>query len=280
MVKKFKPVTPGLRNVVLPDNAQLTRVEGKRATVEPCKQLLVSKRRTSGRNHQGHITCRHKGGGHKRFYRLVDFKRDKDGIEAKVNSVEYDPNRSAFIALLHYVDGEKRYILATEGMKAGDMVKSGSDAPFKNGCAMKLKDMPIGSTVHNVELQPGKGGKCVRSAGLGAQLAARSNGYASLKMPSGEMRLINEDCKATFGTVSNAEWNLRVEGKAGRKRWRGIRPTVRGTAMNPVDHPHGGGEGKHNGYIPQSPWAMQTKGFKTRNRKKHSTKMILKDRRK
>lgn len=280
MVKKFKPITPSLRNVVLPDNAQLTRVEGKRATVKPFKPLLVAKKRTSGRNHQGHITCRHKGGGHKRFYRLVDFKRDKDGIEATVNSIEYDPNRSAFIALLHYADGEKRYILATGGMKAGDKVMSGKEAPFKEGCAMMLKDMPIGSTVHNIEFHPGKGGKCVRSAGMGAQLAARAGGYASIKLPSGEMRMIHENCKATFGTISNAEWALRVEGKAGRKRWRGIRPTVRGTAMNPVDHPHGGGEGKHNGYIPQTPWAMQTKGFKTRNRKKYSANMILKDRRK
>ncbi|MCF7851891.1 MAG: 50S ribosomal protein L2 [Simkaniaceae bacterium] len=279
MVKKFRPVTPSLRKLVLPTNMQLTRKEGKRATVDPEKSLLSVKRRTNGRNHHGHITCRHRGGGHKRFYRQVDFKRDKDGIQAKVASVEYDPNRSAFIALLNYADGEKRYIIAPEGLKEGDVLLSGANAPFKTGCAMQLKDMPIGSVVHNVELYPGRGGKFVRSAGLSAQLAARSNGYASLKMPSGEMRLVKETCKATFGVVSNAEWSLRVEGKAGRMRWRGFRPTVRGTAMNPVDHPHGGGEGKHNGYLPQTPWAKPTKGYKTRNPKK-SKKLILKDRRK
>ena len=280
MVKKFKPVTPSLRKLVLPSNSQLTRKKGKKATVDPLKKLLVKKRRTNGRNHHGHITCRHRGGGHKRFYRIVDFKRDKDGIEANVASIEYDPNRSAFIALLHYVDGEKRYIIAPEGLKAGDKVMSGAKAPFKPGCAMPLSEMPIGSVIHNIELYPGRGAKFVRSAGLSAQLAARSNGYASLKMPSGEMRLVKETCKATFGTVSNSEWSLRVEGKAGRMRWRGFRPTVRGTAMNPVDHPHGGGEGRHNGYIPQTPWAKPTKGFKTRNPKKHSKKLILKDRRK
>lgn len=279
MVKKFRPVTPGLRRLVLPSFDQLTRVEGKRATVKPEKSLLKSKRRTNGRNHQGHITCRHRGGGAKRFYRIVDFKRDKDGIQAKVASVEYDPNRTAHIALLHYVDGEKRYILAPEGIKAGTIVSSGSEAAFKPGCAMALKDMPLGSVIHNIELQPGRGGKLVRSAGLSAQLLARSNGYATLKMPSGEMRLINENCKATFGALSNAENALRDEGKAGRSRWLGFRPTVRGTAMNPVDHPHGGGEGKHNGYIPQTPWAKQTKGMKTRNKRK-TTKWIVKDRRK
>jgi len=279
MVKKFRPLTPSLRQLVLPSNDQLTRQEGKRATVNPEKKLLVAKRRTNGRNHHGHITCRHKGGGAKRHYRVVDFLRDKDGIQATVQSVEYDPNRSAFIALVAYADGEKRYIIAPANLKAGDKVMSGKNAPFKAGCAMQLKDMPIGSEVHNIELSPGKGAKLVRSAGLTAQLAARSEGYATLKMPSGEMRLINENCKATFGTVSNSEWNLRVEGKAGRVRWMGVRPTVRGTAMNPVDHPHGGGEGRHNGYIPQTPWALQTKGKKTRSKKK-TTKWIVKDRRK
>ncbi len=279
MLKKFRPVTPGQRQLILPDNQQLTRVGKTRATVEPEKSLLVSKRRTNGRNHNGHITTRHRGGGHKKFYRLIDFKREKDGIQAKVASVEYDPNRSAFIALLHYLDGEKRYILAPEGIKAGDVLSSGPNAPFKPGCCMAIKDMPIGSVIHNIELYPTKGGQLVRCAGLSAQLVGRSGGYATIRMPSGEMRLINENCRATFGTVSNPEWLLRVEGKAGRVRWQGIRPTVRGTAMNPVDHPHGGGEGRHNGYIPQTPWALQTKGKKTRNKKK-STKFIVKDRRK
>ncbi len=279
MVKKFRPVTPGLRRLVLPSNDELTRVPGTRATVEPEKSLLTSKRRTNGRNHQGHITCRHRGGGAKRAYRIIDFKRDKDGIEAEVESIEYDPNRTTHIALLHYRDGEKRYILAPEGVKKGTLVRSGSEAPFKPGCSMTLKAMPIGSVVHNIEVQPGKGGKLVRSAGLSAQLVARSGGYATLKMPSGEMRMINEICKATFGVLSNAEHSLRVEGKAGRNRWKGFRPTVRGTAMNPVDHPHGGGEGKHNGYIPQTPWAKQTKGMKTRSKRK-TTKWIVKDRRK
>ena len=279
MVKKFSPVTPGLRRLVLPSNDELTRVPGKRATVKPEKSLLKAKRRTNGRNHQGHITCRHRGGGAKRFYRVIDFKRDKDGIEAEVASVEYDPNRTSHIALLNYKDGEKRYILAPQGLKQGMMVMSGENAPFKTGCSMALKDMPIGSVVHNVEMNPGRGGKLVRSAGLSAQLVARSGGYATLKMPSGEMRLINESCKATFGALSNAERSLRNEGKAGRNRWKGFRPTVRGTAMNPVDHPHGGGEGKHNGYIPQTPWAKQTKGRKTRSKRK-TNKWIVKDRRK
>ncbi|MEI8301092.1 MAG: 50S ribosomal protein L2 [Chlamydiota bacterium] len=279
MVKKFRPVTPGLRRLVLPSNDELTRVPGTRATVEPEKSLLTSKRRTNGRNHQGHITCRHRGGGAKRAYRIIDFKRDKDGIEAEVESIEYDPNRTTHIALLHYRDGEKRYILAPEGVKKGALVFSGNESPFKPGCSMSLKAMPIGSVVHNIEVQPGKGGKLVRSAGLSAQLVARSGGYATLKMPSGEMRMVNEICKATFGVLSNAEHALRVEGKAGRNRWKGFRPTVRGTAMNPVDHPHGGGEGKHNGYIPQTPWAKQTKGMKTRSKRK-TTKWIVKDRRK
>ena len=279
MVKKFRPVTPGQRKLVLPSFGQLTRVPGKRQTVKPTKSLLISKKRTSGRNHHGHITCRHRGGGHKSFYRLVDFKRDKDGIEARVASIEYDPNRSAHIALLNYRDGEKRYILAPEGVQKGDLLISGSEAPFKVGCAMELKKMPLGSTIHNIELYPGRGGKLVRSAGLSAQLMARSGGYATIKMPSGEVRMVRETCRATFGVVSNAERALRVEGKAGRKRWKGVRPTVRGTAMNPVDHPHGGGEGKHNGYIPRTPWGMQTKGLRTRCKKK-SKKMIVKDRRK
>lgn len=280
MLKQFRPITAGQRHLILTKFDQLTR-EGKnqRATVKPEKSLLVKKRRTNGRNHHGHVTCRHRGGGASRFYRLVDFKRDKEKIPARVASIEYDPNRTAFIALLIYADGEKRYIIAPQGLKAGDSVLNDDEGPFNVGCCMRLKCMPLGSTVHNIEIYPGRGAQLVRSAGLSAQLMARSGGYVTLKMPSGEVRMINEDCKATFGAVSNPERNLRVEGKAGRTRWKGFRPTVRGTAMNPVDHPHGGGEGKHNGYLPQTPWAMYTKGFRTRCKRK-SNKMIVKDRRK
>ena len=284
MPKQFKPVTPGLRHVVLPTRAELTvrgEVDGtaSRAKVEPCYALIACKKRTGGRNNNGHITCRHRGGGHRKHYRMVDFKRSKDGIPACVASIEYDPNRTSHIALLHYRDGEKRYILAPKGLKRGDEVLSGEGSPFKKGCCMPLRCMPLGSIVHNIELEPLRGGRLVRSAGLAAQLMARSAGYATLKMPSGEIRLIHENCRATFGELSNPEHSLRVEGKAGRVRWQGVRPTVRGTAMNPVDHPHGGGEGKHNGYIPQTPWAIQTKGFRTR-RKKKTKKWIVKDRRK
>lgn len=280
MTKKFRPITPSQRELVLTSNDELTRVgAGKRQTVKPEKSLLLKKRRTNGRNHHGHITCRHRGCGHKRFLRIVDYKRDKENIPAKVASIEYDPNRTAHIALVNYADGEKRYIIAAQGLKAGDMISTSDEPPFNIGCCMKLKFMPLGSVVHNVEMYPGRGGQLVRSAGLSAQLMARSGGYVTLKMPSGEVRLINENCKATFGIVSNAERNLRMEGKAGRMRWKGIRPTVRRTAMNPVDHPHGGGEGKHNGYIPQTPWAMYTKGFRTRNKRK-TNKWIIKDRRK
>lgn len=280
MLKKYRPITPSLRQLVLPTLEQLTRVCPKTGeAIKPAKALLLPKKSTGGRNNHGRITCRHRGAGHKRKIRVIDFKRDKEGIPAKVASIEYDPNRSAHVALLNYVDGEKRYIIAPQGLKAGDEIMTSDTAPFHAGCCMRMKCMPLGSTIHNIEMVPGRGGKLVRSAGLSAQLMARSGGYVTLRMPSGEMRLINEDCRATFGVVSNPEHNLRVEGKAGRKRWMGIRPTVRGTAMNPVDHPHGGGEGKHNGYIPQTPWAMQTKGFRTRSKRK-SQKMIIKDRRK
>lgn len=280
MLKKFRPITPGTRQLVLPANTQLTRVgESLRATVKPTKSLLLPKRRTNGRNNNGHITCRHKGGGHKQHYRMIDFKRDKENIPAKVASIEYDPNRTAFIALINYADGEKRYILAPQGLKAGDTVQTSDNPPFSVGCCMKLKFMPLGSVICNIELYPGRGGKLVRSAGLSAQLMARSGGYATIRMPSGEVRMVNEDCRATFGAVSNPERNLRTEGKAGRKRWQGIRPTVRGTAMNPVDHPHGGGEGKHKGNTPQTPWGLFTKGLVTRSNKK-SNKLIVKTRRK
>jgi large subunit ribosomal protein L2 len=280
MVKKFKPRTPSLRQLALPSNKQLTRANSTtRALVKPTKSLLLPKTRTNGRNNNGRITCRHRGGGHKRHYRCIDFKRDKVDIPARVASIEYDPNRSAFIALLNYADGEKRYIIAPEGLKQGDIVQTSDKPPFSVGVCMKLKDMPLGSTIHNIEMYPGRGAQMIRSAGTSAQLMARSGGYATIRMPSGEVRLINEECRATFGVVSNSEHNLRVEGKAGRMRWKGIRPTVRGTAMNPVDHPHGGGEGRHNGYIPQTPWAKPTKGLRTRKKKK-SRKLIVKDRRK
>ncbi len=278
MLKKFKAITPGTRQLILTTHDQLTRVKGKRKP-KPLKALLAPKRRTNGRDNHGHITTRHKGGGHKRMYRLVDFKRDKLEIPGKVASIEYDPNRSAYIALIHYVDGEKRYILAPANLKAGDTVQTSTEPPFSIGCCMKLKDMPLGSTIHNIEMVPSKGGKLVRSAGMSAQLMARSGGFATIRMPSGEIRMINEDCRATFGQVSNSEHNLRVEGKAGRNRWKGIRPTVRGVSMNPVDHPHGGGEGRGKGNIPQTPWAQYTRGLRTRARRK-SNKFIVKDRRK
>lgn len=280
MLKTFRPITPGTRRLVLSTNDQLTRLQGTRATVKPTKKLLVPKKSTGGRNNNGHVTCRHRGGGHKKHYRLIDFKRDKLDIPAKVASIEYDPNRSAFIALLNYADGEKRYIIAPEGLKATDkLISSDAHPSFSVGCTTQLKSMPIGSVIHNLELIPGRGARLVRSAGLSAQLMGRSNGRATIKLPSGEMRLVNEECRATFGVVSNSEHTTRVEGKAGRNRWKGIRPTVRGTAMNPVDHPHGGGEGKHNGYIPQTPWSMQTKGFRTRRKRSVTNRFIIKDRR-
>lgn len=280
MLRKYRPITPGTRQLVLPTHDQLTRAnETTREKVKPTKTLMLPKRRTNGRNNNGHITCRHRGGGHKKHYRIIDFKRDKENIPARVASIEYDPNRSAYIALLNYADGEKRYIIAPQNLKKGDVVQTSAEPPFSVGCCMRLKHMPLGSTIHNIEMQPSKGGKLVRSAGLSAQLMARSGGYATIRMPSGEMRLINEECRATFGAVSNPANNLRSESKAGRMRWKGIRPTVRGTAMNPVDHPHGGGEGKHKGNNPQTPWGLFTKGLITRSNKK-SKKFIVKDRRK
>jgi len=274
MTKKFRPITPSLRKLVLPGMEELCPVKKG-----PHKPLTKPKKRTNGRNNHGHITCRHRGGGHKRRLREIDFLRDKSNVDAKIASIEYDPNRSAHIALLHYLDGEKRYIIAPQGVKVGDRVATTKGAPFKIGNCMKLKYMPLGSFIHNVEIKPGRGAVLVRSAGLSAQLLARSEGLVTLKMPSGEVRLIKEECKATLGAVSNPEHNLRVDAKAGRTRWRGIRPTVRGTAMNPVDHPHGGGEGRSKGNHPQSPWAGYAKGFRTRAKKKNN-KMIVKSRRK
>ncbi len=273
MTKKFRPITPSLRKLVVPSFTEITPKKKRE------KALSISKKKGSGRNHHGHITCRHRGGGHKRVYRLVDFKRDKENVAAKVASIEYDPNRSVHIALLHYTDGEKRYILAPQGLKVGEKVMTSEESLFKVGCCMRLRSMPLGSVVHNVELHPGRGGKLVRSAGMSAQLLARSGGYATVKMPSGEVRLVNENCRATFGALSNAEHVLRLDAKAGRTRWKGFRPTVRGVAMNPVDHPHGGGEGKGKGNHPQTPWAEYTKGRKTRSKRK-STEWIIKPRKK
>ncbi len=289
MLKKFRPITPSLRQTILPAHEKLTLADDaekqkkagqqkRRKRVKPTKSLLLPKKRTNGRNNKGHITCRHKGGGHKRKYRIIDFKRDKLDIPAKVASIEYDPNRSSYIALLNYADGEKRYIIAPQGLKRGDIVHSGSQPPYAVGCAMMLKDMPLGSIIHNIELVPGRGGALVRSAGLFAQLMARSGQTATVRLPSGEVRLVNVSCRATFGAVSNPENSLRVEGKAGRNRWKGVRPTVRGVVMNPVDHPHGGGEGKSKGNIPQTPWATYV-GVKTRSNKK-STKHVVKARKK
>lgn len=272
MTRKFKPTTPSQRHLILPSFEEITSKRKK-----PEKSLVVTKRKTNGRNHHGHITCRHRGGGHKRKYRTIDFKRDKEKIPAKVASIEYDPNRTAHVALLHYHDGEKRYILAPQGLKKGDSVMTNDEPPFKVGCCMRLKFMPLGSLVHNIELVPGRGGKLVRSAGLSAQLLARSGGYATVKMPSGEVRMINENCRASFGALSNSEHSLRQDGKAGRSRWKGFRPTVRGTVMNPADHPHGGGEGKSKGNVPQTPWAQFTKGHKTRSKHK-SNKWVVKAR--
>lgn len=280
LLKHFRPITPSTRTLVLPTHELLTReTEGLKKKVKPLKALLAPKKRTSGRNNNGHITCRHKGGGHKRKLRVIDFKRDKENIPATVHSIQYDPNRSCYIALLHYRDGEKRYVLAAQGLKAGATVMTSDSAPFEKGNCMRLKAMPVGSFVFNIELEPGHGGKIIRSAGMSAQLMARSGGFATIRLPSGEIRLINENCRATFGSGSNPEHNLRVEGKAGRNRWKGIRPTVRGIAMNPVDHPHGGGEGRSKGNIPQTPWAIYTRGLRTRSGKK-SNKFIVKDRRK
>lgn len=268
-LKKYRPFTPSLRFTVLLDSRDLSRKE-------PEKRLLRQRKSSGGRNCQGRVTVRHRGGGHKRFYRLIDFRRAKRGVAARVAAIEYDPNRSANIALLHYRDGEKRYILAPEGLKAGDTVTAGEDAEPQVGNALPLGRIPPGMTVHNIELQPGKGGQIVRSAGAGAVLMAREGKYATLKLPSGELRKVHVDCYATIGRVGNADHMNVALGKAGRARWLGIRPTVRGVAMNPVDHPMGGGEGRTSGGgQPVSPWGKLAKGGKTRRRRKPSDKFIV-----
>lgn len=270
-LEKSKPTSPGRRFVLKVVNKDLHKGE-------PYAPLVVRKNKTGGRNNQGRITCRHIGGGHKQRYRMIDFKRDKDGIPARVERLEYDPNRSANIALLLYADGERRYVVATNGVKAGDEITSGADAPIKAGNCLPLNNIPIGSTVHCIELKPGKGAQLARSAGASVQLIAREGIYATIRLRSGEMRRVLSECRAVIGEVSNSEHNLRSLGNAGASRRRGIRPTVRGVAMNPIDHPHGGGEGKTSGgRHPVSPWGVPTKGYKTRKNKR-TTKFIVRRR--
>ncbi len=270
-LKKAKPTSPGRRGVVTIDKSQLWKGA-------PWSALVEKKTKSGGRNHFGRITTRHIGGGHKQQYRIIDFKRDKDGIPAVVERLEHDPNRTAHIALLKYADGERRYILAPKGVNVGDAIFSGVDAPIKPGNCMPLRNMPDGSTVHAIELKPGRGAQLARSAGASAQLVAREGGYATLRLRSGEMRKVRVECRATLGEVGNHEHNLRNYGKAGAKRWLGIRPTVRGVVMNPVDHPHGGGEGRTSGgRHPVTPWGIPTKGYKTRNNKR-TDKLIVRRR--
>jgi large subunit ribosomal protein L2 len=269
--KKLKPITPGTRHRIAPVFSDVT-------TDTPEKSLIVKLHRTGGRNHRGKMTVRHIGGGHKKRYRIIDFKRDKFDIPATVKTIEYDPNRTARIALLAYADGEKRYIVAPDKLKVGEKVISGKSVAPDTGNAMPLENMPLGTTVHNIEYQPGNGGKMVRSAGASAQVIAKTPKNVTLKMPSGEIRMVNGKCMATVGVVSNPDhFNVTI-GKAGRNRWRGIRPTVRGTVMNPVDHPMGGGEGRSSGGHPRSPWGQIAKGYKTRKKKKLSSKFIVRRR--
>lgn len=273
-LRKYKPTTPGRRGATVSDFAELT------PGAKPEKSLLRTIVKTGGRNNQGKITVRHRGGGHKRRYRLIDFRRNKDGIPAKVDSIQYDPNRSARIALLHYADGEKRYIVAPDGLQAGAEVMSGPEAPATVGNCLPLEKMPLGTTVHNIELRPGRGGVLCRSAGTSATLMAREAEWAQISLPSGEIRRIPSACRATVGTTGNSDHMGIVYGKAGRKRWLGRRPHVRGTAMNPVDHPHGGGEGRtKGGRHPVSPEGKPAKGGATRKRRKASNKAIVRRRR-
>lgn len=270
-IVKVKPTSAGRRAVVKIVTPGLHK--GK-----PHAALVESQSKNAGRNHNGHITIRHQGGGHKQAYRIVDFRRNKDGIPAKVERLEYDPNRSANIALLCYADGERRYIIATKGLTVGQQVINGSDAPIKAGNTLPLRNIPVGTTVHCVEMQPGKGAQLARSAGTSIQLLAREGAYAQLRLRSGEIRKVHVDCRATIGEVGNEEHNLRSIGKAGAMRWRGVRPTVRGVVMNPVDHPHGGGEGKTAaGRDPVSPWGTPAKGYRTRSNKR-TTGMIVRRR--
>jgi len=272
-LRNLKPVTPATRFYSISTFEEITKDK-------PEKSLLAPLHKTGGRNKNGHQTSRHRGGGHKRMYRIIDFKRDKIGVEAKVAAIEYDPNRSARIALLHYADGEKRYILAPDGLKVGEKIACGDEAEIKIGNALSLKNIPLGTFVHNVELRPGKGGQLARSAGTSAQVVAKEGDYAQLKLPSGEVRMIPVTCRATIGVVSNIDHENISIGKAGRSRWLGIRPHVRGGAMNPIDHPHGGGEGKagQGNPHPVSPWGWHTKGKKTRKKRNPTSKYIIKRR--
>ena len=271
-IKKYKPTSPGRRFMTTESFDEVTRSEPERSLVEPVT-------RKGGRNNNGRITTRHQGGGHKRRYRVIDFKRDKDGVPAKVAHIEYDPNRSARIALLHYADGEKRYIVAPQGLKVGDTVESGPKADIKPGNALPLESIPTGTTIHNIELYPGRCAQFVRSAGTSAQLQAKEKGYGVVRMPSSELRRISLACRATVGEVGNSDHSNIDGGKAGRTRWRGVRPTVRGTAMNPVDHPHGGGEGKTTaGRHPVTPWGVPTLGYRTRQKHKRSDSYIIRGR--
>ncbi|MFV0484078.1 MAG: 50S ribosomal protein L2 [Bacteroidales bacterium] len=272
-VRKLKPTTPGQRHKIIGQFDTITKST-------PEKSLLAPIKKSGGRNNQGRMTMRYIGGGHKRKYRIIDFKRNKDGIPAKVDSIQYDPNRSSRIALLVYADGEKRYILAPQGLEVGTTVLSGADASPEVGNALPLSNIPLGTLVHNVELQPGRGAAMVRSAGTFAQLLSREGNYANLKLPSGEVRMVLVTCKATVGVVGNSEHNLERSGKAGRSRWLGRRPRVRGVVMNPVDHPMGGGEGRQSGGHPRSRKGLLAKGYKTRATKKHSSKYIVERRKK
>jgi len=272
-IKKYKPTSPARRHMSVSAFEEITKKT-------PEKSLLVSLKSKAGRNVQGRITVRHRGGGAKRKYRIIDFKRNKDGVSAKVAAIEYDPNRSANIALLHYADGEKRYIISPNGLKVGDTVVSGPDADIKVGNALPLRNIPVGTVIHNIELRPGKGGQLVRSAGNSAQLMAREGNFAQIRLPSGEVRLVRAECRATIGQVGNVDHENITIGKAGRKRHMGFRPSVRGSVMNPADHPHGGGEGRAPIGMPTpvTPWGKPTLGYKTRKKKNPSDKYIIKRR--
>ncbi len=271
-IRRYKPTSSGRRFMSVSTFEEVTKSE-------PEKSLLAPLSKKGGRNNNGRITTRHQGGGHKRRYRIIDFKRTKDGVPAKVAAIEYDPNRSARIALLHYADGEKRYILAPKGLQVGDVVESGPGADIRPGNALPLENIPAGTLIHNLELQPGRGGQLVRSAGTSAQLQAKERGYGVVRLPSGELRRIRVTCRATVGEIGNSDHSNIDGGKAGRTRWRGVRPTVRGTAMNPVDHPHGGGEGKTTaGRHPVTPWGVPTLGYRTRANHKASDKFIIRGR--
>jgi len=274
-IKKYKPTSAGRRGMSVSTFEEIT-------TDKPEKSLLAPLKKHAGRNNQGKLTVRHQGGGHKRQYRIIDFKRNKDGIPGRVATIEYDPNRSANIALINYVDGEKRYILAPNGIKVGDMIESGPNADIKVGNALPLENIPVGTVIHNIELKPGKGGQLVRAAGAEAQLLGKDGNFAIIRLKSGEVRMVRKECRATIGQVGNLDHENITIGKAGRSRWLGKRPTVRGVVMNPNDHPHGGGEGKApiGRKSPVTPWGKPTLGYKTRKKNKHSDKYIIRRRKK